>query len=272
MNANGTDTTRLTHSTAADATPAWSPSRTRIAFVRSRTVNGVLVDRAIFVMNANGSGVVRLTRDTAFALDPSWSPDGTKIAFAALPGGTGPRAFEIFVMKPDGSGVIRLTKNLPFQGCGGPSRGFEHSPSWSPDGSKIAFLHRTTCFSKDIDVMKADGTGVTRLANAGFARRLAWGGSGKIAFDARVWPGEGLSDGEIAVLTVSTKVVTRLTKNTAEDRSPAWSTDGSKLVFASNRAASSTGPLQIYLMNPNGTGVTRLTHTQASDDEPAWGS
>jgi len=271
MNANGTDTTRLTHSTAADETPAWSPGGTRIAFVRSRTVNGVLLGRAIFVMNANGSGVARLTQDTAFALDPSWSPDGAKIAFAALPPGTGPRATEIFVMKVDGSGVTRLTKNLPFQGCGGVSRGFEHSPSWSPDATRIAFLHKTTCFGKDIDVMKANGTGITRLANAGLARRLAWGRSGKIAFDAHVWPGEGLSDGEIAVLTVSTKVVTRLTNNTAEDRSPAWSPDGSKIAFASNRAASSTGPLQIYVMNPNGTGVTRLTNNQASDDEPAWG-
>jgi len=114
MNANGTDTTRLTHSTAADETPAWSPGGTRIAFVRSRTVNGVLLGRAIFVMNANGSGVARLTQDTAFALDPSWSPDGAKIAFAALPPGS-PRTcpFKAVVALAAGSSIHRRGRLTP---------------------------------------------------------------------------------------------------------------------------------------------------------------
>jgi Tol biopolymer transport system component len=267
MNADGTDTTRLTNSTATDETPAWSPGGTRIAFVRSRTVNGVLTSRAILVMNANGSGVAKLTQDTAYALDPAWSPDGTKIAFAERPAGTGPRGFEIFVMKPDGSGVTRLTNNLPFQGCGGPSRGFESSPSWSPDGTRIAFLHRTTCFSKDIDVMNANGTHVSRLTNSGFARKLAWGRTGKIAFDPSVFPGEGLSDGEIEVVTVNGATVTRLTNNAANDQFPAWSPDGTKLAFGSDR----DGDFDIYAMNANGTGTTKLSHNSVVDNEPAWG-
>jgi Tol biopolymer transport system component len=258
MNANGTGVTRLTNSTALNEAPTWSPDGSRIAFVRSITVSP-----EIFVMNANGTGVTRLTHNSAIERAPDWSPDGSKIAFVS------DRADhdEIYVMKADGSGVTRLTTKLPFQGCGGTSHGSEEAPAWSPDGSKIAFLHKTTCFSNDIDVMKANGTGVTRLTNAGLAGSLAWGRTGKIAFDPRVTPGVGFSDGEIAVVTVNGATVTRLTSNTANDLFPAWSPDGTKIAFESDRA----GNFEIYAMNANGTGVTRLTHNLAFDGEPAWG-
>ncbi len=254
LNGSGT-VTRIT--TNGGGQPAWSPDGNKIAFVRSNQ---------IYVVNANGSGVTRLTNDAAIDRDPAWAPTGTKIAFASNRTATG--RFEIYLMNANGSGVTRLTTNLPFQGCGGTSRGAEGSPTWSPDGSRIAFLHKTTCFSKDIDVMNANGSGVARLTNAGFAARLAWGRTGKIAFDPRVLPGEGFSDGEIEVVTVSGATVTRLTNNSVNDLSPTWSPDGSRIAFASDR----TGNLDIFAMNADGSGITRLTSNSAFESEPAWGS
>jgi Tol biopolymer transport system component len=227
--------------------------------------NGDFVISAIFAMNADGSGLKKLTRDTAYARDPAWSPDGTKIAFDQVPGGTGLRPFEIFVMRADGSNVTRLTRNLPFQGCGGSSRGFETAPAWSPNGTRIAFLHKTNCFGRDIDVMNANGTGITRLTNAGLAQRLGWGPSGKIVFDPSSLPGEG-GDREIDVVTVSGAVVTQLTSNAARDEFPTWSPDGTKIAFESDR----DGDFEIYAMNANGSGVTKLTHNSVFDGEPAW--
>jgi TolB protein len=265
MNASGGATTRLTNSTNPNKSPVWSPDGSKIAFERDHIVGGDLLGRAIFVMNANGSGVHRLTPDSAFAGDPAWSPDGSRIAFSRG---------DIYVMKSDGSGVTRLANNLPFQGCGGPSRsgsGGGYSPTWSPDGREIAFLHKSTCFSNDIYVMNGNGTGVRRLTSGHLARKLAWGRTGTIAFDGRVWVGEGLSDGEIAVVRVSDAVVTRLTKNTAWDLFPGWSPDGTKITFASDRYTTPLSGLQIYVMNANGTGASRLTRNAASDDQPAWG-
>ena len=258
MNANGTGVTRLTRNPASDRQPSWSPDGKKIAFVTDRAGND-----EIYVMNADGTGVARLTNNAALDHDPAWSPGGTKIAFASNRAGH----FEIYVMNANGAGVKRLTTNLPFQGCGGASAGQEILPTWSPGGGKIAFRHKTNCFGTAIDIINADGTGVTQLTDARFALKLAWGRTGKIAFDGRVWPGESLSDGEIAVVTVNGATVTRLTNNTAQDEYPSWSPDGTKIAFASDRI----GNFEIYAMNANGTGVTRLTSNSAFDSEPATG-
>jgi TolB protein len=214
----------------------------------------------IFVVNANG--VTRLTNNAAVDRSPVWSPSGAKIAFVS---NRADQHDEIYVMNANGTGVTRLTTNLPFQGCGGVNRRFEESPTWSPDGSKLAFLHKPTCFSNEIDVMLANGTGRTRLTSAGLAVKVAWGPTGKIAFDPRVEPGVGFSDYEIAVVTVNGAAVTRLTSNSTHDEYPTWSPDGSKLAFEGNRS----GNFEIYAMNANGSGVTQLTHSGGL--EPAWG-
>src|SRR2546428_3635816 len=58
----------------------------------------------------------------------------------------------------------------------------------------------------------------------------------------------------------------RLTENSGEDYSPAWSPDGKRLAFVSTR----DGNAEIYVMNSDGTGQTRLTNNSASDLHPAW--
>jgi len=52
------------------------------------------------------------------------------------------------------------------------------------------------------------------------------------------------------------------------DGEPAWSPDGTKIAFVSQR----DGNDQIYVMNADGSGQTRLTHDTASDLTPAWSS
>lgn len=47
---------------------------------------------------------------------------------------------------------------------------------------------------------------------------------------------------------------------------PAWSPDGTKLAFASNRS----GNFEIYVMSAEGTGLVRLTTAAAADRYPAW--
>jgi Tol biopolymer transport system component len=79
--------------------------------------------------------------------------------------------------------------------------------------------------------------------------------TGKIAFAI---------GGEIFV--VNANGVTRLTNSAALDGQPAWSPDGRKLAFVSNRA----GNDEIYVMNADGTGVTRLTNNAAVDRSPVW--
>src|SRR5712691_4710864 len=60
MNANGTGITRITHNSALDDVPDWSPNGTKIAFASDRDGH-----RQIYVMHADGSGVTRLTNEGA---------------------------------------------------------------------------------------------------------------------------------------------------------------------------------------------------------------
>jgi len=58
----------------------------------------------------------------------------------------------------------------------------------------------------------------------------------------------------------------RLTNNPASDYQPAWSPDGNKIAFTSNRE----GGYDIYTMNANGQGMDNLTNSVTRDFNPDW--
>ena len=60
--------------------------------------------------------------------------------------------------------------------------------------------------------------------------------------------------------------LTRLTDNLADDRFPAWSPDGRRMAFTSDR----DGNKEIYVMNADGSAQTRLTNNPDHDMDPAW--
>jgi Tol biopolymer transport system component len=62
--------------------------------------------------------------------------------------------------------------------------------------------------------------------------------------------------------------IRNLTQSRGDDREPAWSPDGMKIAFTSNR----DGNWEIYIMNSDGSGQTRLTDHPEHDGEPAWSS
>ena len=63
---------------------------------------------------------------------------------------------EIYVMDADGPNQVRLTNNARF----------DSAPSWSPDGSKIAFYQSREEGNFEIYVMDADGSNQVRLTNS----------------------------------------------------------------------------------------------------------
>jgi hypothetical protein len=62
-------------------------------------------------------------------------------------------------------------------------------------------------------------------------------------------------------------VVTNLTNsNSVGELQPAWSPDGTKIAFYSD----SSGNLDVFTMNADGSGQTNVTNNLASDEAPAW--
>lgn len=60
--------------------------------------------------------------------------------------------------------------------------------------------------------------------------------------------------------------ITQLTFETSYEGEPAWSQDGSKIAFVSDR----DGNYEIYVMDSNGSNQERLTYNIYSDRTPAW--
>lgn len=225
----------------------------KIAFVTNRDGND-----EIYIMNSDGTGATRLTDNPASDNDPNWSPDGTKIGFRSERGG----GSGIYVMNADGSNVNRLS----------PVPGFDSQPTWSPDGTKIAFSS-TRDGQPEIYVMNADGTNAKRLTfNVGRPQAEVppniWKAFGFdiYSMDAQpAWsPGSNIvfwsnRDGNQNLYSMNSdgSGLKQLTFTKASNGDPAWSPDGSKIAFGSNRDG--THP-NIYIMNADGSNIIKLTN------------
>jgi Tol biopolymer transport system component len=167
-----------------------------------------------------------------------------KIAFtrASIPDGGG----EILAMNPDGTEQANLTQ----------SDAYDHSPSWSPGGARVAFA-RCCPGNSEIFVMNADGSGQTNLTNdPAQDRGPAWSPDGtKIAF-SRI--GSDRAYDEIFVMNADGSGQTDLSKSPRTvDTDPAWSPDGTRIVFTRRTADNS----EVFVMNADGSAQTNLTNT-----------
>ena len=73
------------------------------------------------------------------------------------------------------------------------------------------------------------------------------------------------STGDILVVTLADGTIANLT-NHLGGSSPAWSRDGGKIAFTSNR----DGLTELYVMNADGSSVRRLTDHIGFNGRPAW--
>ena len=240
-------------------------AQARITFMSDRDGNF-----EIYVMDNDGKNQRRLTNNGHIDSSPSWSPDSNHIVFFSNRDGhirgDSPElpTFDIYVMDADGRNQQRLTNNPHDDG----------SPSWSPDGKRIAFTRaKDEHFNSDIYVMDTDGRNQQRLTNNPHDDGSpSWSPDGKrIVFSSKRdghFIGEFGITSEIYLMDADGRNQHRLTENRKNDESPSWSPDGKRIAFSTDREED--GSKEIYVMEADGTNPRNLTKNHQNDFSPEW--
>jgi hypothetical protein len=206
------------------ANPVWSPDGQWIAYDRHGN------ELVYFPLDPfYGSSPVPIR---THAVDPTWAPDSDRLAYVDLNGG-------IFTCLRNGASPVQLST----PGTGGP---VDHSPAYSPDGARIAFMRQDgplyTVHVMDATLGEAAGLATLVPASNVSYQDLAWSPDGRWIAARRTTLGD---QADIVLIDArgSSYPMVEVTTDLANDRHPAWSADGTQLAFSSNRA----GNYDVYI-------------------------
>jgi len=232
---------------------------------------------------------------------PAWSPNGRLIAFEREetrdPAGGPANLSDIFVTNPQGRHLRNVTRLA--------GANVNYGPSWSPDGTKLAFV--AASHGGALEIVNGDGTGATvvvAVSEPDELGRPSWSPDGQrllyssvrganlsavyvVGVDGRneqklidsatdpVWSPDG---GQIAYLAVqggaeSVAVADADGSNQRVLRSGeslfghlAWSPDGAWIAFGSRQGTS----LHLMMIRPDGSGEHPASTGGVQAYDPAW--
>jgi len=235
--------------------------------------------RHLWLVKADGTELHELAPGSpATGKGPAdWSPDGTHIAFSTT-------KHDPLIYETDVNGT---TPRLISTTCAGsPATCLEFFPAYSPDGKRMAFIRLVDSPSSGVVGIRDIASGrVTLLESTRQAPPTnelgapAWSPDGRqlvyyqVAKDA---DGKPTGSSEMYVVNADDTGLHKLDPGqpAAGGGDPAWSPDGSLIVFSSYpiHEWNDTGTFRtpdVYTVHPDGTGVRRLTNSVGSGS-PSW--
>jgi Tol biopolymer transport system component len=171
--------------------------------------------------------VTRNAAPNAWATIPLMAPDGKQIAYQWVDGSD----YSIRIIASDGTHMRVLASRREYGDMLG---------AWSPDGKQIAAIHYNSRgdLTKQIILISVKDGSITPLKTVGWSEPSIGGFSPDGHYLVYSQPGEGGRPSAIFALAVDGRREIPLVQNSSNNWSPAWSSDGSRVVFISDRSGS----------------------------------
>ncbi len=205
----------------------------------------------IWMMPTKGGEAIPMTGKGLSAGSPRWSPDGKYLSFSAS---RNEGKSQVWVLDRRGGEARQLTDIK--QGISG--------FVWSPDGKKLLLsLRDPDPEEEDKDKAKKKKPKPWVIDRLQFKR------------DGRGYLTENLYT-HLYIYTVADKSLTQITSGDFNESSPAWSPDGKRIAFVSNRTDNPDGnsDTNIWIVaadNPDkGQTLLQVTTNPGSESSPAW--
>lgn len=231
MNSNGTNLRQLGSCWGG----SWSPDDSTLLCTSSEEVTDDQFIHHLYLINADSGNKTEIINSIGVE-NPAWSPDSRNILFVSF---TEKRNSGIFVSDSQGRNInLIYGDNNPFEAV-----------SWSPDGSKIAFVVPGN--DSKLYTINPDGTDKTLLTSNlswGWSNPYAWSPSGdKIAFSSGISNGKHIfianPDGtELVQITTGENKYYILSETGGS-----WSPDGSRLLIGSQNGKTSRSDILLIV-------------------------
>lgn len=238
-----------THLTADTCPPI--PDRKKI----KKYVWPIYPSYEIFIADLNGKIKKQLSKNKFYDAEATVSPKGDKIVFTSTRSGD----IELYTMESDGKNVKQITHEL----------GYDGGAFFTPDGNKIIWRASRPKTDEEIKIYKdllkenlvaptnmelfianADGSGQQQITNLGGANWAPFAfppsNGDKIIFSSNHDFPKGFPF-NLYMINSDGSGLERITMDEEFDAFPMFSSDGKKLIFASNRASHETRETNLFI-------------------------